>query len=186
MFADNMLELVGFLCTFLQLQYACFNTNILFNWGSTFLVNHWVGPISETVPLNCNDWLHGHTWSSFRPADRYKNLVMTCEYTTLFGPSSHRIHFRGHTEAAHSKKWRGAPLRLKVAHPPHCWYSSYAGDKPLVFLRFFVFFNTIAPSHSCTFCTNAHPYFTIGFQFCLYPLNFRIIVLCTLSQWCLM
>ena len=78
-----------------------FQTNTLFNWwvnvSGHVITTELATPISELKPLNCCDLAFlGKLWRSFRPADRYKNLVMIMwVYNTVWTSSSARMSFPG-------------------------------------------------------------------------------------------
>ena len=103
-------------------------------------------PISELKPLKCcNLGFLGKFWRSFRPAERYKNLVMTSwVYNTVWTSSCARMSFWAPWSHANSKKWWGAaPLKI----PPCVRFNPRRGKKPLVFKSFFCIlqFGSISP-----------------------------------------
>ena len=125
--------------------------------------NHWVGHShfgTEATKL-LRPWLF---WANFEVHSGLLTDTKTwwwpCEYTTLFGPHLvQECHFRAPWSRTNSKKWRGAaPLRtppqggdtpLKI--PPVVYILvPRRGEKPLVFLRFFVFFNLAQFHHILT------------------------------------
>ena len=117
--------------------------------------NHWVGHShfgTEATKL-LRPWLFGANFDvhSGLLTDT-KTWWWPCEYTTLFGP--HLVperHFWAPWSRADSKKWRGAaPLKI----PPRVYVLvPRRGEKPLVFLRFFVFFNLAQFHHILTLFT---------------------------------
>ena len=126
--------------------------------------NHWVGHShfgTEATKL-LRPWLF---WANFEVHSGLLTDTKTwwwpCEYTTLFGPHLvQECHFRAPWSRTNSKKWRGAvPLRTPPqggGHPPLksppvvYILVPRRGEKPLVFLRFFVFFNLAQFHHILT------------------------------------
>ena len=82
--------------------------------------NHWSKILTHILPLA----FLGKLWSSFRPADRYKNLVMTMwVYNTVWTSSSARMSFPGTLKPCKFQKVaRGCapsnPASRGGEHPP--------------------------------------------------------------------
>ena len=124
--------------------------------------NRWVGQSHFGTEV-LQPWLFlGKLWRSFRPADQFKNLVMTrWVYNTVWTSSSARTSFPGTLKPCKFQKVaRGcAPSNpasredtpLKI--PPCVHFSPQARRKTAGFFTVFVFFNLAQFHHILTLFT---------------------------------